>query len=511
MKFNNYIWSLYKKSSKGTQAIRHFKKLRRTTFLKQLGQSDYDRYEVWIDEKLAKEFKNKSFNISVTKLVKNYASKSDIRSLKDANRLYESIVKKGIPIYSKDREQYINFGGRYNFEDCYKYVESISHGLFFAHPEFFIPYKFVSRFDQFQAICEEFNISIPPAPGKLQKKERALYYMHLNNALLEFASRNNLTTFEMCAFLYDFAPNFIEKSDDEELPSPSKVWVITANPLYDFDRIDKATKKTLFPWSGNVETIKGDILLMYEPQPRGYIKSIWRAVSDGFIDPFFYYYGTIRVGFPIKTVPVTFKDMKSHPVLSQNSAIKGHMQGASGKPFTVKEYQAILDIMQEKGQDISILPKIEYIDDHLPVELVDERSVERNLVEPLLQKLGYHEKDWIRQMPIRMGRGERVYPDYVFGAHNKKGEESAKMILETKFSLFTHRLLTDAYYQAKSYALRLKAKVMLLASKEGLWIYQRKADDFHADSFIYKSWNELSQPDEIHGIRKLIGKKKLLL
>ncbi len=84
------------------------------------------------------------------------------------------------------------------------------------------------------------------------------------------------------------------------------------------------------------------------------------------------------------------------------------------------------------------------------------------------------------------------------------------MILETKFSLSTHRLLTDAYYQAKSYALRLKAKVMLLASKEGLWIFQRKKDDFYADEFIHKSWNELNHPDELHKIVRIIGKKKVL-
>jgi len=186
------------------------------------------------------------------------------------------------------------------------------------------------------------------------------------------------------------------------------------------------------------------------------------------------------------------------------------MQGASGKPLTVKEYQAILDIMKAKGQDISILPKMDYIDEFPPTELVDERSVEKNLVEPLLKKLGYDKKDWIRQMPVRMGRGERIYPDYVFGANNKKGEESARMILETKFSLSTHRLLIDAYYQAKSYALRLRAKIMVLASKEGIWIYQRKGDDFHADNFINKSWNELNHIDEIHGIRKIIGRVKVL-
>lgn len=514
MNFNTYIWNLYKQSTKGRKTIQYFKNLTCITFLKDLNQNTYNKYEVLIDEKFAKEFRRSRFYISITKLVKDHASKTDVKSLKDAQKLYTTIVKKGIPIYSKDikgREQYIcDFGSRYNLEGCYDYVEDISHGLFFAHPKFFIPYRFRRKFDQFQSICEDFNIPIPPVPGKLQKKERALYYMTLNNALLEFAARNSLSTYEVCAFLYDFASNFIIESDNNELPSPSKVWALTAHPLYDFDFIDVATERTVSAWGGNVETKRGDILLMYEPLPRGYIKSVWEAVSDGFIDPFFHYYSMVRIGYPIKTIPVTFNDMKKHPILAEKGAIKGHMQGASGKPFTVREYQTILDIMKAKGGDISILPKMDYIDELPPIDLIDENSVEENLVEPLLKRLGYTEKDWIRQMPVRMGRGERIYPDYAFGAHNKKGEESARMILEAKFSLSTHRLLTDAYYQAKSYALRLRVKIMLLASKEGLWIFQRKKDDFYFDNFIHENWNELNHPDEFHKILQIIERKKVL-
>jgi len=516
MRFNEYIWNLYKNSDKGRQVIQYFKKLTYAAYIRSLqnNHDNFEEYEVDIDEEFVKDFGYKSFSIHITRLVKDYASKTTVKSLKNVQKIYANIVKKGIPIYAKDikgKEQYIcDFGGRYNPEECYNYVEYISHGLFFAHPRFFIPYKFRWKFNQFQAICEEFNIPIPNVPGKLQKKERALYYTHLNNALIEFGMRYGLSTYEVCAFLYDFAPNFINESENYELPSPSKVWVLTAHPKFDFDFIDKATKRTTSIWGGNIETRRGDILLMYEPLPRGYVKSIWRAVSDGFIDPFFHYYNTIRIGYPIKTVPVTFGEMKKHPIISNSGHIKGHMQGASGKPFTVREYQAILEIMMAKGQDISILPKIDYIDELPSLDLIDERSIEENLVEPLLQRLGYSKNDWIRQMPVRMGRRERIYPDYAFGVHNKKGEESAKMILETKFSLSTHRLLTDAYYQAKSYALRLKAKVMLLASKEGLWIFQRKNDDFHIDNFIHKNWNELNHPDEFHRILKVIGKRKIL-
>ncbi|HSE84224.1 MAG TPA: hypothetical protein VLB01_06730 [Thermodesulfobacteriota bacterium] len=107
-------------------------------------------------------------------------------------------------------------------------------------------------------------------------------------------------------------------------------------------------------------------------------------------------------------------------------------------------------------------------------------------------------------------KGERNYPDYAFGANPKRGEESAKMILEVKYQIGTRRELTDAYYQAKSYALRLQTKVLALASKEGVWIYPYKKDNFDFDNFTHRNWNELSHPDVLHEVGLKIGKKKVL-
>ena len=72
---------------------------------------------------------------------------------------------------------------------------------------------------------------------------------------------------------------------------------------------------------------------------------------------------------------------------------------------------------------IKILPKLteEYID--LPI-LKNEKDVEKNLLEPLLIKIGYKKDDWIRQMKIRMGRGHRIYPDYAIFPHEERNNES---------------------------------------------------------------------------------------
>ncbi len=513
MKFNNYVWNIYKKSKQGQEAINRFKNLGTRRFLRELATDDFEEYNVEIHEKYVKEIGAETIPFHITTVVKDYASKYKFKNFEKAANFYESIVNKGIPLIEKNRKgklvKLCDFGGQESPNDFYNCVEYVSFGLFFAHPEYFIPYRFRTRFHIFQEICQEFNIPIPAIPGKYDKNERSLYYTKINQSLYEFRTMYGLSPYEMCAFLYDFASNFIKDAQNEELPDPSKVWLILAG-TWDFDFLDKATQTSTNQWGGNIATRRGDILLMYEVSPRSCIQTIWRASSDGFIDPFFHWHGTVWICSPIRTVPVTFKEMKEHPLLSKKAAIKGHLQGPSGKPFSVEEYQAIHDIMKRKGQDISLLPKIDVID-YLPsVELEDERSVEINLIEPFLKKLGYRGNDWIRQMPIKMGRGERNYPDYAFGANPKRGEESAKMILESKFQLSTHREFSDAYYQAKSYALRLQTKMMVLASKEGLWVFPREKDTFGLNNNIHKNWNELNHPDIFHEIMLRIGRKNIL-
>jgi hypothetical protein len=71
-------------------------------------------------------------------------------------------------------------------------------------------------------------------------------------------------------------------------------------------------------------------------------------------------------------------------------------------------------------------------------------------------------------MPVKMGRGERNYPDYCFGANPVRGEETAKMILESKYEIKTQKELLDAYFQTKSYAMRLQVEKFAIAAREGI-------------------------------------------
>ena len=113
-------------------------------------------------------------------------------------------------------------------------------------------------------------------------------------------------------------------------------------------------------------------------------------------------------------------------------------------------------------------------------------------------------------LPVKMGRGERNYPDYAIGAVPQRGEESAQMVLEAKFQLTSQRDFVDAFLQAKSYALRLQAKVVVLAAREGLWVFLPKTDTFDLKSYVSRTWAELTHPDAFHAISLLIGRDRIL-
>ena len=165
-------------------------------------------------------------------------------------------------------------------------------------------------------------------------------------------------------------------------------------------------------------------------------------------------------------------------------------------------------IWQESGMNMALVPDIPASESRLiELELKRERDVEVNLIEPLFLKLKYQPNDYTRQMPVRMGRGERNFPDYCFGAVLTKGEEKAKMLVEAKYSIKNQKQLQEAYLQTKSYAYRLLAGSFVIASKEGIWVFTKDSKDFSLDKAISFTWDDTENPDVFKNLLKLIGKK----
>jgi hypothetical protein len=147
----------------------------------------------------------------------------------------------------------------------------------------------------------------------------------------------------------------------------------------------------------------------------------------------------------------------------------------------------------------------------LPVDgVASERDVEKLLLEPLLRRLGYEEGDWVRQYRVRMGRGERVRPDYAFGLQGVAGEETAQMLVEAKHRILTLSALREAYLQARSYAERLRANTIVLCAVEGLWLFRRNRGSFSAEAFEQFGWLEANEGKPFDSLLRQIGKDTVL-
>lgn len=109
-----------------------------------------------------------------------------------------------------------------------------------------------------------------------------------------------------------------------------------------------------------------------------------------------------------------------------------------------------------------------------------------------------------------MGSTSCYFPDYAILTNAQKGNETAKAILEAKYHILNSKQLENAFYQAKSYATRLGAKVIIIAASEGIWIFAAdKKQRFKLDDYTNYSFSEISNSDNFHEVSKLIGYSKI--
>lgn len=208
----------------------------------------------------------------------------------------------------------------------------------------------------------------------------------------------------------------------------------------------------------------------------------------------------IWIGHPIEIPPITLNELKKDPVWSKKGLIKANMQGVSGRPCSQEEYSALLSILKQKNFDISVLPTLHQNSLPTDYQFNYERDVEIYLLEPFLKRLGLTENDWLRQMPLRMGTRLCYYPDYVILPNTRYGNESGVIICEAKYRIQSKKVFLDNFFQAKSYAKRLEAEAVILASCEGLWI-SYAYDNYDIDKVKFFDWRMLGQSDIFYAIK----------
>lgn len=510
--FNPYVWRLYTQSSQGEKWLQwaeRFDVSERAEEFDFLVKEIRDACEIEYSAVEIAELKNNGFDdtvffksgIDLSRVFFQYFNERKNNDYEQIQLLFDEWMDYGLEIHGIPLIESQDFWPAY-------LLESVSLALYRVNQELFFPYYFNCKFNCFEKICTEFMIPLPELPPKKDYRQRIHYYIMICQTLHEFRLFHGLSPAELCSFIYDFAPSCLDDKDVEELQKPTKVWWVGGNKV-DFDFLDNPDQNSM-RWQCNTDTRPGDIVVVYCLSPRSYIHSVWRSTCGGFIDPFFYYYAMTYISNPIHVPPVSHLELKENHIFSRNPLVRKNLQGLNGYGMSWEEYEELITIWKSKGFDTSNLPRIQRIKSIPNIVLKDERDVEIYLVEPLLKKLEYVPEDWIRQMPLKMGRGIRYYPDYCIMAHPERGEETARAILETKYTIKNKRELQDSYYQAKSYAIRLRSKCFAVTAREGIWLFQLQKDTFEFDRHIYYTWDDLDNPDKFHIMLVQFGKKTLL-
>ena len=504
MDFNSFLWEQLKQTEIGKQSIQMFSDLKKLYYEKKTDElvANYEKspllkellYTINPDHV---EWICDIFDSDIPK----FAGKAN--TISDG----EKVIRRLWNIFWRDDKdkEYRYF--------CVDDIPSISMALYWYNKEYFFPYYFYRRTQLLKKIFETLDIFFPPIPPKRDMEKRFLYYAELCESLYEFRQKLKMTPEELCSLLYYFAPSFV-KEDEVFQNKPQMAFFVgggkksgDVDDSGDFEFLDKADDNTVDNWQGNASASPNDIVVMYCLTPRSYIHSIWRVKEYGYVDPFFYHYNNTWIHRPIKVPHIGYSEIRNDEVLSTMPLVRKNLQGINGDIIEKKYYDRILYLLVQKGFDVAVLPKLEDLSFSSDIQLKVERDVEQNLLEPLLIKLGYTQMDWIRQLKIKIGRGERIIPDYVLLLDKKVDDYSAYWVWEAKYSIVADGDLQDAFIQAKSYAQRLTATGLGIVAKEGIWI--SKDINIEIKKLLYYSWGDLNSELSFQEVYNLCKKPTL--
>ncbi|MBR6445116.1 MAG: type I restriction enzyme HsdR N-terminal domain-containing protein [Prevotella sp.] len=393
------------------------------------------------------------------------------------------------------------------------FMQSLSLWLYY-HYDFFKPMLLPHRFDIIQQNCDTLGIEIPPIPNSKDYRAYLMYYYDICEVWDRFQKENGLSDEEFCACLYDFATMYREEPSDDELPTPTNVWLTGASGKGDFGLLDKADNIKEHFWACNERTKRGDIVIIYCTSPRSYIHSIWRAKSGGIFNPFDYYHCRTTVCDGIIIPPISFNDLKADEYFSQVPIVRRNLQGVNGIDLTAKDYAELQRMIKEKGGNIEGLPKLFDANGLEFEEIGDgkEKDVEEKILIPALKMLGYDETDWVRQLKLKKGRTESEIPDFVFFPHGDKHFETAPFIIEAKLDMSSVLERRRAFSQCRSYAQSLHASLMGICDKEELIIYEISKDGSwnYTNPIFEKKWKAIFGDNTIGAdLKKIIGKENI--
>ncbi len=122
-----------------------------------------------------------------------------------------------------------NHNEKLAFDELSYSIAGISTIASVFYPTIFTPYYFLNNYNVLEIIASSFGIKLPEMPKKKEYKARYMFYGDICRALYAFRKANNWSPYELYAFLYDFAPNYIGGKDSyliTDLPDPKSAFFI---------------------------------------------------------------------------------------------------------------------------------------------------------------------------------------------------------------------------------------------------------------------------------------------
>ncbi|MCK0201386.1 type I restriction endonuclease subunit R [Ornithobacterium rhinotracheale] len=494
MVFSEYIWSLYKETKVGTESINGFRS--ESTFW-----NDYNiiqKYNPeegkWIDRW---EYQSQMQEIGET-LSSQYTF--NFKTLSDVRAFYEQVLDNGIYYEIDGGKNYIVEPKDYQYQ--LQLVTLMSFLFYEVANDFTFPYLFKFRFFDINRISDTFNIKIPEIPKKSDYRNRCLYYIDLCEVFYKFRKKHGLTPPELCSFLYDFSLNLANNGEDE-IPVASQSWLIGGKT----DKTEENLNRHF--WQASPDTKKGDILFHYEKYPVSAINSVFTAQTDGVIDPFFHYYSNTYIGQRKDITKVSLKELKEDVYFKAHPLVKKNFQGVNGYPMSSEDYRQLIRLIKDKNGVVESIPELYQPNVNLHEDIKIEQDVENKLLEKYLSEIGLVKgKDFVKQLPIKAGRGNSIYPDYALYFDSTKNYEKAKVLIEAKYHMKSNKDIESAFVQARSYANLLESSLIVLCDKVCLLIYEKNGS-FDRDKYRKIYWEELNTTETFNYLKNTITKNKL--
>ena len=401
----------------------------------------------------------------------------------------------------------------------------LSTALYAYLPSLFIPNFFVMQFAYLKKFAEKYDIELPEIPNRSDYRERCLYYLDVNMALIGFAVENGIEDpVEICTFIYGCELPVIkdeyEAEFDRPMPKvPEQAWILVGN----YGEGEKDMKHGF--WQANELTCKGDIMLFYEKSPVKKLNSVWIALEDGVKDPFFHYYSHTYIGNKIE-IPtdkaITFEDFKNNEYFkkenrgSEGNFVSKNFQDVSGWAVTSEDYAEIKRMFEAKGFDSSVLPSLYEPKLMDGIEIIHENDVSWKLLVPRLEEMGWkYKEDFFDEVEFPAGRGTTGHemekrPDFCLHVSGGDRDKEAQVVIEVKLNMKNNQEIKANYEQGVSYAKWGNARVLVICDKNQIRVYERNKKNqfvpFDIPSARFR-WEELQELENFNELKRLLSKK----